>query len=943
MADEHSLNSNLAEILRQAKIDAAPQVTVKDDKGKRRTPDIVCKDVQGYDIVIEAKRGWGSSKLNANKTNSIRQADELVDKHFCHAAIALIYPDGYENQDHLQTGKVKVAVRTPIDIRKKKSPQWKNRLIKDLPRFIKGIPSQLVGQPEELAKRAETSVNQADKKFSKDDVAAVMDNLRQGNHEELAKITNFKGLLVDLLTCFMFHTKLDDIRHRYPKHFDKSNRPATLQECIDSNDPIARFQDAYEKWLKIDYTNILEWNIAILKAFRDYARFTDAVKILARNARSIQRAKGSLNHDVVGITFCNAITSAKQEGAMYTTLPAATMLTHLLFHKAKINWKNLEEVTRLRIVDFACGSGTLLIACANYILNYKLAEAKKKDREEVANALFEQMLYGYDCNQRAIFQTTTGLAMIAPSIAFKKTRLHAMPLGENPEEKGEVLLGSLEWLLGKDDLFFHPPLGQGIDRQTEPIKMPICHFAIMNPPFTRMAIRHKQFKTDNEKEEKEEQLKIEKKEKAKKEDEADVEKKLREREEYFRKINPAMSAAGNSTAFLALVDKYIDPKIGKAGLVLPAMIASGETGQGFRIWLAKHFHIPYIIVSYDPKRIFFSGNTNIGEMLLVLERKKKTPKPTQVIKLTDNPVHETDAFSCAQAILSGEQERIEEFGEVDEIQPAEMERGDWNATQFLSNDLYRIALEIPTYWTSSFKKQINILHRTQIIIGAQRCHPGKLHATPALWYHDTDYCDKMEVQPDCHVQPKKTNPEVLKFLENPSRLKIAWRIRFTTIKNFACRTTVPSVSASWATIEVAKKITKVDEETVEKAVCLILNSTPAKVGTILARTNKTISYVHLGNVKLNRIPMPLLYAMKPSAFRALAKVYDEWKSVERKRLPETNDCPVQIAIDNAVCKHTGFPEKLCRQARHLLVHEPMVTGKRYQPQQEETQQAKMEL
>ena len=76
--------------------------------------------------------------------------------------------------------------------------------------------------------------------------------------------------------------------------------------------------------------------------------------------------------------------------------------------------------------------------------------------------------------------------------------------------------------------------------------------------------------------------------------------------------------------------------------------------------------------------------------------------------------------------------------------------------------------------------------------------------------------------------------------------------------------------------------------------------------------------------------MPLLSGMKPSAFVELAKVYDEWKNVKRKRLPETNECSVQLAIDKAVCKHTGFPEKLCRQARHLLVHEPMVTGQRYQ-------------
>ena len=912
MANENALNAYLAEILRQAGIRTEVEYPFPIDKRGKRLADLACFDVQGYTIGIEAKHGWGV-KLAPNKKASIAQADELVVNEAierkCHAAVALIYPDRYQTLDHLQNGTVKVAIRTPLDIRKKNQPEWNPRKVKDLPGLIKRIPSQLVGQPEELAKRAEIAVNQAFKMLHEEDEKSIQNKLG-----EAGEATNLKGLLVDLLTCFMFHTKLDDIRHQYiPKHFKKSNQPPTVPECLEG-DSIAKFTEAYKKWLKVDYKDILEWNQRILDALPTEARSQDAVKRLASTAREIQRQKGAHHHDVVGITFCNAIEAAKQEGAMYTTLPAATLLTHLLFHKSKINWRNLEEIKQLRIVDFACGSGTLLIAAANYILQHE----KTRQPEKVAQALLEQMLYGFDINNRAVFQTATGLGMIAPAVAFDKTQLYSMVLGLSEGEK-EGRIGSLEMLRGMDDLIYNPPvIGKKQNSKERPVECKQFHFAIMNPPYTRMAIRHKQERF-----------------KKKKKDDVDVEKKLREREQYLRQINPAMSAAGNSTAFFALVDKYIDPKTGKAGIVLPSMIPSGETSKDFRIWLPKHFHILYIIVSYDPKRIFFSGNTNIGEMLLVLERKKKSTRGTKVVKLFNNPDTEVDAVQCAKAIYRGED--LEEWGEVDEISAADMEKGDWSATQFLNKDLYRIAKDIPNYWTSSFGNQINILHRTQIIIGAQKCkNPRELHATPCLWYHDTDYCDKMEVKPDCHVKPKKTNPEVLKFLENPSRLKIAWRIRFTTIKNFVCRTTVSSVSASWATIEVVNNIPDVDKDIVEKAVCLILNSTPAKVGTILARTNKTISYVHLGNVKLNRIPMPLLYGMKPSAFQALAKVYDEQCKQPRKRLPEAHTCSVQLAIDKAVCKHTGFPEDICKKARHLLAQEPMVTGQRYQANPEET-------
>ena len=348
MANENTLNADLARILQKARIQADPEHTFKQADGKPRRPDILCK-VQGQHIGIEAKLSMGG-KLS-QPLQSIAQADELIEKSFCDAAIALIYPDGYQNQDHLQSGKVEVAVRTPLLTGKKNQPQWKECEVKALPSLIKGIPSQL-SKSEELSKRAETAIHQAFKKFDKEkkETDSIMANLRSG---ELAQVTDFNGLLVDLLTCFMFHHKLDGIIQDQPQFRSKSNRPATLQECIDAEEPITRFIDAYQKWLTVDYKDILAWNIAILNALTTATNGNDVVKLLAQAAQSIQMAKGEMPRDVVGITFCNAIQAAKHEGAMYTTLPAATLLTRLMFHKSRINWKDVEKVKSLRIVDFA--------------------------------------------------------------------------------------------------------------------------------------------------------------------------------------------------------------------------------------------------------------------------------------------------------------------------------------------------------------------------------------------------------------------------------------------------------------------------------------------------------------------------------------------------------------------------------------------------------------
>ena len=119
------------------------------------------------------------------------------------------------------------------------------------------------------------------------------------------------------------------------------------------------------------------------------------------------------------------MTTAKHEGSFYTTLPAATMLATLLFHDLPVDWTDYEQVTALRVADFACGTGTLLIAAANVIM--------RKERtgrpQDVARALVEQIIYGFDINPRAIHQAATGLGMMSPEVEFKRMQLFSMLLG----------------------------------------------------------------------------------------------------------------------------------------------------------------------------------------------------------------------------------------------------------------------------------------------------------------------------------------------------------------------------------------------------------------------------------------------------------------------------------------------------------------------------------
>lgn len=895
MANEIVLNALLWDILKKGGIDS--QAEERNPDGSKT--DIRCA-VGDCVIAVEAEHGDSSVK----KKSANQDADDKLRRRVCNLAIALVYPPQCNTRDDLLHSDLLVNVRTPDYQPKPKQTKWTPVKGKAMADFIRQAPNEL-GSPETLAKKANIAINSAAARFTETQPKSIMAEMG-----EAARGTNVKGLMTDLLTAIMFHTKLDTIRHQTPPLIDARQSPATLSyegpwppqsvsECLqDGNQVVTAFHTAHHQWLAMDYKHILEWSCAILHALPKSPNSNAAVKIIADAAINIQSASGKQHHDLVGITFCQSVETAKSDGSMYTTIPAATLLTTLLFDGLDIDWTNYQQVTSLRIVDFACGTGTLLIAAANYILQHE----QTGQPEKVAQALLEQMLYGFDIYNRAIFQTATGLGMIAPSIAFHKMHLYSLTLGIDPKD-GKAKLGSLEMLqeLKQPSLNPRPITGTRIDAEPAPIEVDKFHMAIMNPPFTRNSKRHHHFPKK-------------------------IKDALHLREQQLYE-GTDIQHTSNSSGFVVLAEKYLDTN-GRIAVVLPTAFSTGASALDLRIYLAEKFHIQYIIISYDPKRIFHSGNTSIGEMLLVLKRKRegKTP-PTNVIKLTTNPDTASGAAACASSILEGKIKK-HEWGIIDRISPQEIAAGNWNAVQFTDNELYRIAST--KLWKSTLANQVEITTiGRRIHEHCRKCHPNAIYATPTLYDHNVKHCDKLEVEPDAHVHPQPDNTRAMKYLIQLHSLKLPSRINLPTVKNMACRTTIPTVSAAWQSGVLANG-GQHNTVAIEKAIVIILNSTPGKLGMLLVRTFKKPPYPNYGIEGLLRVPCPWLADLKPSQLAGLVKAYDALKDKERLSLPYAHKCPVQLAIDEAVCEHLGFDEKLCLKARHLLAQEPMVTGQPYQ-------------
>ena len=247
---------------------------------------------------------------------------------------------------------------------------------------------------------------------------------------------------------------------------------------------------------KIDYVPVFEIAGQIADVLKDGPGDLQSAVVnpLIQAAEDTRLLEG---HDLAGRLFHTLLTDAKFTGAYYTSVPAAIMLTHLVFDDwpRGVNWTDHKSPASLRVADLACGTGTLLMAVAAEVQR-RHESAGGRDAPALHKAMVEQALHGYDVQLSAIHFAATSLAMLNPEIQFDSMNLYVMPLGA---EGSEIALGSLDFLGTSEATFQYvlSPEAFGVaTREVERVAgsgtqgvgsvvLPDLDLAIMNPPFTR--------------------------------------------------------------------------------------------------------------------------------------------------------------------------------------------------------------------------------------------------------------------------------------------------------------------------------------------------------------------------------------------------------------------------------------------------------------------------
>ena len=897
-AYEPLLNNELARLLTDAGVSAEVE-----QRGEGRKRMDVVATVDGTGVVLEAETGFGK------KRQAMREADARLGQGLTALAFAVCYPDG-ATVDALADATLTWTLRTRAEdsneAREGDDPEWHEGGVRALADAVRQAPGQ-VSDADRVAWRLSEALDEAVRRLGPETRRALARNLDLPRTKENRRerddgyaIAAKRGLLV-VATAMLFHRRLQRLPAEAPPGWDREWPPDSPGACIEARAVIQAHRSAWHAILAVDYRPVFETAIAALDVLPVDPDREQMLRELARRVGEIAAHTVGLRHDLLGRVFHRVLDTARYDGSFYTSTAAATLLAALAIRPQDADWAAPDAIARLRICDPACGTGTLLVAAAERIRTLRRdASAPGEDGEaRLATAMVERVLWGYDINLTATHLAASTLGMLSPETRFHTMNIHRTRLGVYD---GQAYLGSLEFLEGQPRLAAWPSISAQVDtEEPEPDPPPPMDYVLMNPPFTRDSLRHDQFT-------------------------AEEERAIKDREkEMLERYEGAARLSGSANAFLVLGEKMAGGTSTLA-VVLPSAIATNPAAIETRRYLAARLHVDTIVSSHDPRRIFFSENTKIGEFLLVCRRRNADgPKlPTRVVNLAVNPATAYEAGELARRL-----ERDEADGTVQWIDAERIARGDWSAVNFLSPWLVEASRRLAAGEQGAAMCALSEIadvgpEGRRIRDSYRRSRLPTLSGRRALWYHKTDVTTAMRARADSYIEPKQGKERLAdSYWEQRSALLLPHRLWLPLAHAGAVMLTERLLGSMWTPCRPHD-----GDANAPAALCVWLNSSPGILALLGERDNRKPSYPQFSLDALRSVPVPDFRALGDGPRDALAAAFERLKDEPLAPFPMMDEDPVRLAIDEAVTEALGLDAEWVAGIRRELAREPSVTNRR---------------
>ena len=625
-------------------------------EGRGLQPDILITAAGRSPVVIEAEYE-PTGNVEAEATSRLGREATVVSRRI-EAAIALRYPDQLhyagDLDSELRGASLSYCLFTEERDGLKRFPEsgWMDGSVEDIADLVRlsSLPQRAVDTASDALERG---IDGAERRLAETAelrpatakaIAGLlgMTNVRQTRRMACAIIVN----------ALIFHERLAGMY--------SGVQPIDLVCGRSVENPKDEVVTAWTRILEINYWPIF----AIARGILEQLPAGDAAAILSGlrlTAQTVDAAGVDNSHDLTGRVFQRLIADRKYLATFYTLPASAALLARLAVAKLQgVDWSDPEVIGRLRVADFACGTGALLSAVYEQIAARH--ERTGGNPADLHRVMMEEVLYGCDVMPSAIHITGSTLMGAEPSVGFQHSRLYPVEYGR--QEDGDVKIGSLELLQtsGAMTLFNMSDPAQRIGSAGQETAAPLIaemrdgsyDLVIMNPPFTRATnhegahadITNPAFAAFG----------------ATPEDQTEMGKRVNR----LGRNSCYHGNAGIASAFAALAHRKLK-RGGVLALVLPLSAAAGLSWQRFRRLLSNRYSDIRVlsIAASNNDDLSFSADTGLAECLVIARRLKlgeSSAEPIHFTSLAHRPQGFAHASSLARQVLRSDQVRRVEDG-----------------------------------------------------------------------------------------------------------------------------------------------------------------------------------------------------------------------------------------------------------------------------------------
>ena len=716
-----------------------------------------------------------------------------------------------------------------------------------------------------------------------------------------------------------------------------------LAEIGTSPRPAENLERAFNQILGHDYEPVFTIARDILcdvtRAGRKTAMLDEAVAGIIEQSRDAAEQYATAGADYAGELFNRIMHDRASDGAYFTRPEAGALLAGLALHATdEKDFTKGKLVDRLRALDPACGSGTLLQAW--------LTAVKRTARDDGApeaavsrmhRQIVENALTGLDVNPVSI-QLAGAMLMIGDTrVQYEQMGLHTMPYGPQRDRR-MVAAGSLELLRQPDvlvnkggktdttqDDFFDDEVDSFASREATERALK-ARVVLTNPPFVTREKLGAKFGTE-------------------------VQRAIRQRidssQEKLENKLPEYAGFSEKTTtrplYIALGLLAMDPEKGVLGTVMTTVALLAPSGLAERRKLASELHIRYVVTCHEPGEENLSQSSRadpVNESLLVGTRLGRNDGlATTFVSLDRFPRSVVEAHALADAIAGGR----DIDGQRCEVSNERMRNGDWSAAGWRNLQLDEAALLIDGH---------PLLKRMRDIPGVTMRAPGHGAFTPCpgpvsretastrrVPNEDVDILVYQSKAEDAHLTIATAPDTAAKIKNIPASVTGAERIaraekahaRWSAIRGrllvsagqyimtgrlaaVVDTTADGGLGTNW------KPIQGIDDSTA-RAWAVWLNSTLGRIAMLRNRGKKlTFPVYRPSGMTTIRCPDP----DETELIEALNTAYELTKNEET---PQYRDgrCAVRDSWDEAVAQALGIGVETIFEYAELLAREPAVS------------------